>query len=108
MSDPSKPSVFSDLLQETSGTCPYRNIAVVRSFAIIAGIGAATIILVEFQDSVVFTLKIPFTIPSPFTAALYGGGDVLLSVIIGGITSLFPAHLINHPGPYETMRKGES
>ena len=74
----------------------------------LAGIGAATIILVGFQDFIAFTLKIPFTIPSPFTVALYGGSAIVLSVIIGGIASVYPVYLINHSEPYETMRKGES
>jgi putative ABC transport system permease protein len=74
----------------------------------LAGIGAATIILVGFQDFIAFTLKIPFTIPSLFTIALYGGSALLLSIIIGVIASLYPAYLINHSEPYETMRKGES
>jgi putative ABC transport system permease protein len=74
----------------------------------LAGIGTAAIILVGFQDFVAFTLKIPFTIPSPLTIVADGGSALLLSVIIGGIASLYPAYLINRSEPYETIRKGES
>jgi ABC-type antimicrobial peptide transport system permease subunit len=36
-----------------------------------------------------------------------GGSALLLSVVIGGIASLYPAYLINRSEPYETIRKGE-
>jgi putative ABC transport system permease protein len=73
----------------------------------LAGIITAAIILVGFQDFIAFTLKIPFTIPSPLTLVADGGRALLLSVVIGGIASLYPAYLINRSEPYETIRKGE-
>ena len=73
----------------------------------LAGIITAAIILVGFQDFIAFTLKIPFTIPSPLTLVADGGRALLLAVLIGGIASLYPAYLINRSEPYETIRKGE-
>jgi putative ABC transport system permease protein len=78
------------------------------SIGALTGIGIAALILVGFQDFIAFTLKIPFTIPSPLTIIAYAGSALLLSVVIGGIASLYPAYLITHSEPYETMRKGES
>jgi putative ABC transport system permease protein len=73
----------------------------------LAGIITAAIILVGFQDLIAFTLKIPFTIPSPLTLVADGGSALLLCVAIAGIASLYPAYLINRSEPYETIRKGE-
>jgi putative ABC transport system permease protein len=78
------------------------------SIGALTGIGFAALILVGFQDFIAFTLRIPFTIPSPLTIVTYAGSALLLSVVIGGIASLYPAYLINRSEPYETMRKGES
>jgi putative ABC transport system permease protein len=80
------------------------------SLAIIGGligIGTATVFLVFFQDFIAFSLKIPFIIPSPITLLADGGTTLLLCAGIGGISSLYPAILINRSDPYETIRKGE-
>jgi putative ABC transport system permease protein len=71
------------------------------------GIGTATVILILFQDFITFSLKIPFIIPSPMAIIYDGMTALLLSVGIGGISSLYPAILINRSDPYETVRKGE-
>jgi putative ABC transport system permease protein len=78
------------------------------SIGALTGIGIAALILIGFQDYIAFTLKIPFAIPSPLTILAYAGSALLLSVVIGGIASLYPAYLITRSEPYETMRKGES
>jgi putative ABC transport system permease protein len=78
------------------------------SIGALTGIGISALILVGFQDFIAFTLKIPFTIPSLLTIVAYAGSALLLSVVIGGIASLYPAYLITRSEPYETMRKGES
>jgi putative ABC transport system permease protein len=73
-----------------------------------AGVGAAALILVAFQDFVALSLKIPFTVPSP-PAILAGAGSALaLSVVIGGLASLYPAFMVSRQAPYDTIRKGES
>lgn len=71
------------------------------------GISVALVILIGFQDFIAFSLKIPFIIPSPATLLVDGGSALLLCAGIGGISSLYPAILINRSDPYETIRKGE-
>ena len=73
-----------------------------------AGIAAAMVILIAFQDFVALSLKIPFSVPS-IPAILAGAGSaLLLSVAIGGAASLWPALLVSRSEPYETIRKGQS
>jgi putative ABC transport system permease protein len=74
----------------------------------LAGIAAAGGFLVFFQDFIAVTLKIPFIIPSPLALLVDGGCTLLLSIGIGGLSSLYPAFLITKSEPYETIRKGES
>jgi putative ABC transport system permease protein len=81
------------------------SIAVIGCFI---GIGAASIILVLFQDFIAASLKIPFIIPSPQALLVAGVTALFLCSGIGGIASLYPAILINRSEPYETIRKGES
>jgi putative ABC transport system permease protein len=72
----------------------------------LAGIGVAAVILVAFQDFVALNLRIPFTIPS-LPAILSCAGTALgLSVLIGGISALFPAVRVSRTEPYDTIRKG--
>jgi putative ABC transport system permease protein len=72
------------------------------------GIGAAAVILVGFQDFIASALKIPFIIPSPLSILADGGSALLLSIVTGGIASLYPAYRITRSDPYETIRRGES
>jgi putative ABC transport system permease protein len=72
------------------------------------GIAGAAVVLVFFQDFIASALKIPFTIPALHTMLADGGSALLLSIGIGGISSLYPAVLITRSEPYETIRKGES
>ena len=75
---------------------------------VFAGIGAAIVILIGFQDFIGFALKIPFFVPS-FSAIVEDGGIALiLSIVIGGISALYPAYLISHSEAYESIRKGEA
>jgi putative ABC transport system permease protein len=72
----------------------------------LAGIGAAAVILVAFQDFVALSLRIPFTVPS-LPSILTGAGTALvISIMIGGISSLYPAVRVSRSEPYETIRKG--
>jgi putative ABC transport system permease protein len=74
----------------------------------IIGIGAAALILVMFQDIIAISLKIPFIIPSVPALLVDGGTALLLCAGIGGLSSIYPAILINRSDPYETIRKGDS
>ncbi len=81
------------------------------ALAIIGGVIGITVvagILVLYQDFIAFTLKIPFMIPSPGTMLVDGGSTILLSIGIGGLSSLYPATIITRLEPYESIRKGES
>jgi putative ABC transport system permease protein len=81
------------------------------SLAIIGGligVGAATVILVFFQEFIAISLKIPLIIPLPIVLLVDGSTALLLCAGIGGISSLYPAVLIARSEPYETIRKGES
>ena len=72
------------------------------------GIFAAIIILVGFQDFISSSLKIPFIIPSLVSILAGGGSALLFSIVVGGISSLWPAVRIIRSEPYETIRRGES
>lgn len=74
-------------------------------FGGLIGIAAATGILVFFQDFIAFSLKVPFSVPSPLSMIVNGGSALLLSVLIGGLSSLYPAILINRSEPYTTIRR---
>ncbi len=74
----------------------------------IVGIGASVFILVLFQDYIAISLKIPFVIPTLAALAKDGGTAILLCAGIGGISSIYPAILVNRSDPYETIRKGDS
>lgn len=74
----------------------------------IIGIVAAAGVLVFFQDFIAYTLNIPFIIPTPLAMLAGGGSALLLSIVIGGLSSLYPALLITRSEPYSAIRKGES
>ena len=74
----------------------------------IIGIVAAAGVLVFFQDFIAYTLNIPFIIPTPLAMLADGGSALLLSIVIGGLSSLYPALLITRSEPYSGIRKGES
>ncbi len=81
------------------------------SLAIVGGlIGVlfAAGILVFFQGFIAFSLKIPFAVPTPVVLLVDGGSALLLSTVIGGLSSLYPAALITRSEPYESIRKGDS
>lgn len=74
----------------------------------LVGIGVSAGILVFFQDFIATTLKIPFNVPSPMAVIINGGSALILCIAIGGISSLYPAILVNSSEPYGMIRKGES
>ncbi len=81
------------------------SLAIIGGFV---GIGVSAGILVMFQDFIMHTLKIPFIIPSPIVIFVQGGSALLLSILVGGIASLYPVFLIIRSDPYETIRGGDS
>jgi putative ABC transport system permease protein len=70
------------------------------------GISAGTLML--FQDLIAHTIRIPFITPTPSTIFFQGGSALLLSIVVGGIASLYPVFLITRSDPYVTIRGGES
>lgn len=72
----------------------------------LAGIGVAALVLLAFQDFVALQLKIPFTIPSPMAILAGAASALALSIVIGGIASLYPAFQVGRQEPYDTIRKG--
>jgi putative ABC transport system permease protein len=72
------------------------------------GVGAAAVTLTLFQDFIAISLKIPLIMPSLPALLVDAGTPLILCAAIGGISSLYPAILINRSDPYDTIRKGES
>jgi putative ABC transport system permease protein len=72
------------------------------------GIGIAATFIAAFQDYVSYTLKIPFIIPSLSTILVDASVALLIPVIIGGVSSLYPVALICRTDPYENIRRDES
>jgi putative ABC transport system permease protein len=81
------------------------------SLAIIGGllgIGGAAIFLAAFQDFISYTLKIPFITPSPLAILVDGCIALLIPVIIGGLSCLYPVVLVCRTAPYENIRRSDS
>jgi len=70
----------------------------------LAGIGAALLVLVAFQDLIVFTLGIPFSIPSLPALILATGWTFLLTIMLGGLLSLYPTYRVLRSEPYQAIR----
>jgi putative ABC transport system permease protein len=80
------------------------------SLAIIGGligIGISAGLLVIYQDFIMYSLKIPFIIPSPLSLLAEGGSALLLAIGIAGISSGYSLIRITRLEPYETIRRGE-
>lgn len=74
----------------------------------LTGIGGAALFLAAFQDYISYTLNIPFIIPTPAAILIDSGIALLIPVIIGGLSSLYPVILVFRTDPYDTIRSGES
>lgn len=81
------------------------SLAVIGGFA---GIGGASLFLVAFQDYISNTLNIPFIIPSPSAILIDSGIALVIPVIIGGLSALYPVALVLRTDPYENIRRGEA
>ena len=73
----------------------------------LVGIAVSAGVMIFFQDFIATSLQIPFNVPSPLTVVLDGGSALILCIAIGGISSLYPAILVNRSEPYGMIRKGE-
>ena len=71
------------------------------------GIGVSAAFLVSFQDFIANALKIPFNVPSPIAVVTIAGSALILCIAIGGLSSVYPAFLVNRSDPYGLIRKGE-
>lgn len=71
------------------------------------GIASAGVFLILFQDYISLSLKIPFAIPPLLTMLRDGCTALLICAGIGGVSSVYPAILVNRSDPYEIIRKGE-
>lgn len=71
------------------------------------GMGTTMMVLLLFQDLIAVSLKIPIIIPSSAALLAEAGSALLLCAGIGGVSSFYPAVLINRSDPYETIRRGE-
>ncbi len=70
----------------------------------LAGIGAGAVALVSFQDFIAYSLEIPFSPPS-FTALLTGAGwTLLLTIMLGGLLSIYPTIRILRSESYRKIR----
>jgi len=68
----------------------------------LAGIAGSAIFLIAFQDAVALALRIPFAIPSVPTLLVDSGSAFLLTILLGGLISLYPTvNLVRS----ETFRK---
>ena len=74
----------------------------------LAGVGMAILFLLAFQDLIATSLKIPFVTPTYLTILYDSVVAIVLSIVIGGIASIWPAVIISRTEPYECIRGGES
>jgi putative ABC transport system permease protein len=86
-------------------------LALAESFSLAAagcllGVGSAMGIILLFQDFIAVSLNVPFIIPSLQTMLAEGLVTLLLCAMIGGVSAVYPAWLINRSDPYETIRRG--
>jgi ABC-type lipoprotein release transport system permease subunit len=70
------------------------------------GIGAAAGFLIIYQDYITYTLQVPLIIPSALTLLAGGAISLFLAFGIAGVSSLYPAYLVIHSEPFDTIRRG--
>ena len=73
----------------------------------LAGIGAALVVLVGFQDVIAYSLAIPFSIPSPLEIMYAAGSTLLITLTISGIASLYPTIRLLRSEVYGNIRADE-
>jgi putative ABC transport system permease protein len=70
------------------------------------GILVAGFLLVAFQDFIALTLRVPFVVPSVGPLLLAAGSALLLSVVIGGVTSVYPTIRVIRSEAYQAIGNG--
>ncbi|MDD1718417.1 MAG: FtsX-like permease family protein [Methanoregulaceae archaeon] len=70
------------------------------------GIGAATVILIAFQDFIASRLKIPFGIPSAGTLMVSFGIALLALILIGLAASVYPTVRLVRSEAFRAIRSG--
>jgi putative ABC transport system permease protein len=73
----------------------------------LVGVGVAAGLLFLYQDFIRFSLEIPFIVPAPLAILSGAGSALLLTIGIGGISSLYPVVLVTRAEPYEAIRRAE-
>jgi putative ABC transport system permease protein len=75
--------------------------SVIGSFA---GIGAALVVLVAFQDLIALSLGIPFIIPPLFDLVVAAASTLILALAISGIASMYPTIRLLRSDAYGNIR----
>jgi putative ABC transport system permease protein len=70
----------------------------------LSGIGAAAVVLVAFQEMIAYTLEIPFSIPSAPTLLYAFGSTCFLTIMLGGLVSIYPTLKVLRSEPYRAIR----
>jgi putative ABC transport system permease protein len=70
----------------------------------VAGIGGASVVLVAFGNLIAFALEIPFGIPSASALLPAAASTALLTVMLGGLFSIYPTLKLIRSEPYRTIR----
>lgn len=68
------------------------------------GILGAGFLLVSFQDFIAYSLRVPFVLPAPAALVIAAGSALLLSVVIGGIASVYPTIRVIRSEAFQAIR----
>jgi putative ABC transport system permease protein len=71
----------------------------------LVGIGSALIVLISFQDLIVYSLRIPFGIPSIPTLLITGGTALFGTILIGVLASIYPTIRLIQSEAYKTIQE---
>jgi len=78
--------------------------SIIGSFA---GIGAALVVFVGFQDFIALSLDIPFSIPTPLDLISAAGSTLILMIVISGIASFYPTMRLLRSEAYGNIKVDE-
>jgi putative ABC transport system permease protein len=74
----------------------------------LAGIGSAALFLIAFEGFIAFSLEIPFGIPSVSSIVLDGGIAFILTIMVGGLASLYPTLKLIRSETYRSIGNNET
>jgi len=74
----------------------------------LAGIGGALVVLVGFQDFIALSLNVPFSVSTAVDLISAAGSTLVLTLVISGIASLYPAIRLLRSEAYGNIRADES